>query len=344
MTFYQELTSLAIELEQKLFDLKNQRILITGGSGFLGFNFAHLFLLANKKFNLNLNITVTAQTALNPTLSRYNFDYLKGNLLDYEFISTLETYDSIINLAGFAQPSLFMHDPVATIRINTEVCDSLLKKITNTGTFLYMSSSEVYTNSRLNSSSESNLGLIEPSNGRAQYIYSKLLGESICNRESNDTKKNIKIARLATVYGPGFKLNDQRVMSELIHQALAHKKIKLIDQGTAVREYLYIMDAIKALFNITFFGVSPLYNIGAGKEGTITIREVAQKIAHLTESILSVPTNDDNPLHASKYVGLDISRYEKEFGEINQIPFDQGLLNAISWAQHELYKIPINAK
>jgi nucleoside-diphosphate-sugar epimerase len=207
-----------------------------------------------------------------------------------------------------------------------------------------MSSSEVYTNSKLNSSSESDLGFIEPSNGRAQYIYSKLLGESICNRELNDTKKNIKIARLATVYGPGFKLNDQRVISELTHQALVNKKIELLDLGTAVREYLYISDAIKALFNITFFGGFPLYNIGAGKGGAITIREVAHKIANLTETSLVIPTNDANPLHASKYVGLDITRYEKEFGAINKISFDQGLQNTISWAQQELYNLPNKGK
>lgn len=337
MNLHQELTNLALELEEKFRDLQNQRILITGSSGFLGFYFGYLLLLANKKFNLKMNLDLNAQTTLNSKLNEYNFNYLKGNLFDNEFLSNLGTYDSIINLAGFAQPSIFMQDPIATMRINSEVCNYLLKKIHNSGYFLYISSSEVYTNSKLKSSSESDLGFIEPSNGRAGYIYSKLFGESICNRELNDTNKNIKIARLATVYGPGFKLNDKRVISELTHQALINKEIKLLDHGAAVREYLYISDAIKALFNITYFGRFPLYNIGSGKDGAITIREVAQKISNITETSLVIPTNDANPLHASKFVGLDISRYEQEFGAIKKASFDEGLLNTISWAKQELY-------
>jgi dTDP-glucose 4,6-dehydratase/UDP-glucuronate decarboxylase len=334
MQLTQELIELVFELEEKFYNLRNKKILITGSSGFLGFYFSHLFLMANKKFNLGINLTLTSQTEVHKSLSQYEFSYYKGNLLDKNFITSFNTYDSIINLAGFAQPARFLLNPIDVIKINTEVCEQLLKRLRNSGQFLFISSSEIYTNSKNLPATESDIGSIKTDNLRAPYIYSKLLGESICMKEISSCKKDIKIARLSTVYGPGFKINDKRVVSELIEQGLQFKNIRLLDQGTAVREYLYITDAIRALFNITFFGKSPLYNIGSGKLGSITIKELAEKIAQLTQSGLSLPIHESNDLHASGYVALDVTKYEREFGKILNIPLDKGLGNTIDWVRN----------
>lgn len=328
----QDIANLTLELEQKLLSLRKSKILITGSSGLLGFYFSNFFLFANKQLNLNMNITLTGRSPLNLSFNDYN--YVQGDLLDNNFISNFEIYDCILNLAGVAQPILFMRNPSATMRINTEVCNSLLQKLDDNGTFLYISSSEVYTNSKLTLSSESDLGFTAPSNPRAIYIYSKLLGESICNSEIRNSNKNIKIARLASVYGPGFRIEDQRVMSSFILQAIVNNKINLLDQGNSVREYLYISDAIKSLFNLTFFGGSSLYNVGAGKQGSISIIELAKKISLLTNATINLPDLDSNPLHASNHVGLDITKYKGEFGELYKVSLDEGLQRTISWTQH----------
>jgi UDP-glucuronate decarboxylase len=337
MQFSQELANLALELEDKFYKLRNQEILITGSSGFLGFYFSNLFLLANKKFNLGINITLTSQTELHKSFNQYEFFYCKGDLLDKNFISQFKTFDSIINLAGFAQPARFLRSPIDVIKINTEACELLLKKLNNSGQYLFISSSEVYTNSKIRPSTESDIGNIQPNNFRAPYIYSKLLGESICMKEIESSNKNIKIARLSTVYGPGFRINDKRVVSEFIEQGILFKKIQMRDRGAAVREYLYISDAIRALFNITFFSKSILYNVGAGKLGSITISGLAEKIAFLTQSDLRFPTYETNDLHASQHVALDVNKYEQEFGKVFNKTLDYGLESSIDWANNELY-------
>lgn len=133
----------------------------------------------------------------------------------------------------------FIADPISTIKINTEIVSCLLKKINPLGSFLFLSSSEVYANTQINLNQEDMNSCINSNHPRAAYILSKLMGESICFAESTNSNKNIKIARLSMVYGPGIKKNDKRVISQFLHQAVFNDKIELLDQGKAQRS-IYI--------------------------------------------------------------------------------------------------------
>jgi UDP-glucuronate decarboxylase len=325
------------ELKLILFQLKDKKILVTGASGHLGYCLLLIFLQGNRDFNLNLKITAISRGKLNQIFLDYKNEFLslKGDLTDHNFINNLEDYDLIFHLAGYAQPTKFISDPKSTILINTEAVSLLLNKVNLNGRFLFISSSEVYTNSNIGKNNEKSIGLITPDHPRSPYILSKLLGEALCSQELANSNKKISIARLSMTYGPGINVNDSRAVSSFIYQALTNKSIALIDQGTAKREYIYVMDAIVALIKISIQGEGYIYNIGAGNEGSITILETAKVIAKLTGSEVILPEHNFNLLSARNNVELDIDKYTTEFGSPYKITFNQGIDKTIKWFKEE---------
>lgn len=337
MYINEEISTLVAEFEKPLKKWRNHRVLVTGSTGHLGYYFSNFLLQSNKDLDLHLELTFTSKGFMDNSFTKYKSDYVyvQGNILDEGFIDNLGQFDCIIHLAGYAQPSIFMADPTSTIKINTEIVSCLLKKLNPLGSFLFLSSSEVYANTQKSLNQEDINSCINPNHPRAAYILSKLLGESICFTESTNSNKNIKIARLSMVYGPGIKKNDKRVISQFLYQAIFDDKIQLLDQGKAQREYLYILDAVRALLNIIFFGKEPIYNIGSGISGSISIIEVAKTIANLANVNIETPENDFNYLGARNQVGLDISRYESEFGFPLKTNFEAGISNTFNWIQSE---------
>jgi len=329
----QDIVKLIHDQENNLIKLKNSSVLVTGASGHLGFYFLLILLESNYLFNLNLNITSSSKGPLNKVFNKYNdkFTQLIGDITTADFLETPKTYDFIIHLAGYAQPIKFIQDPLSTITLNTVSLSKLIKKIKKGGKFLYLSSSEVYTNSNFKSTTEDTIGSVSVNHPRAGYILSKKLGEVICLNSNQYSDTQIKVARLATTYGPGIKIGDTRAISQFFAQALKQKKITLVDDGSAIREYMYVADAVSALLNILITGESDIYNIGAGKFGRTTILEMAKKIATLTSSELCFSNTDSKKLSAQKIVNLDVSKYETEFGATSQQEVLSGLSKTLNW-------------
>ena len=332
-----EISSLIDEFEQPIKKWQNSKILVTGCSGHLGYYFSNFLLHSSKSLNLNLGLTFTSKGKMRTSLLNSNSEYnhFSGDITEHGFLNNFEHFDCIIHLAGYAQPSVFIADPLSTIKINTEIVIGLLKKLNPNGSFLFLSSSEVYTDSQSDLNNENTKSYVTSNHSRAPYILSKLLGESICLSESASSKKNIKIARLSMVYGPGIKKGDKRVISQFLDQAINENKIELLDQGKAQREYLYIIDSLRALLNILFFGKETLYNIGAGDSNSISISQAAEIIAKIAGVSLKIPESNLNQLGARNKVGLDISRYESEFGKLSIIPFKEGILKTWDWVKND---------
>lgn len=330
-----EISTLLFEFEKPLEKWKNYRILVTGSSGHLGYYFSIFLLQINKFLNLNLTLTFTSKGPMHRSFLKFEsgFQHMQGDILENGFIDGFGEFDCIFHLAGYAQPSKFITDPSSTIKINTEIVTNLLKKVNTSGSFLFLSSSEVYTNSQLKLNNENMNSCVSSNHPRAPYILSKLLGESLCLSELINSKKNIKIVRLSMVYGPGIKKNDTRVISELLYKAIINKKITLLDTGTAQREYLYILDALRALLNVILFGKQTIYNIGAAAYGSITVAEVANIIANIAQVNLEIPEDHDNNIGARNRVNLDISRYESEFEIPVKVTFNKGISRTFEWAQ-----------
>jgi len=316
--------------------LKNKEILITGATGLLGQYFIAFFLKALEKKNKPKNITLIHKNKvpnyLNFLKKNKLFKFYKIDLSKKKIPSN-KKYDYIIHLATYGQPKKFLADSLKTFILNTSILKDLIFSLKKRGIFLFLSSSEVYFGLK-NKPKESDIGKINTSMDRAAYIFSKLSGETFLNIYKKKYNLNTKSVRLCLAFGPGNKKNDNRVIYELIKKGLIKKKISLQDNGTSMRSYIYILDAMKMIINIMFFGKHSTYNVGGNK--LISIKKLGKEISKILKCPFESSKNKVKNLSAPQIASVNSELYKKEFGSLSYKNFNTSLKKTIEW-QRFLY-------
>jgi UDP-glucuronate decarboxylase len=316
--------------------LRDKTILVTGASGLLGTYF--LATLAHLKEN-GTPLKVIAQVRSEPAphtaeiIKRGGFKLAQVNLADYQECFSLPDADVVIHSAGYAQPAIFMANPAATFQVNTTATATLLQKLKLGGSFLFLSSSEIYSGLKKSLVNESDIGTTTPLHPRASYIEGKRGGETICNAYRSKGVRAVS-ARLALAYGPGTRKNDKRALNSFIEKALCKKQIELMDAGKAIRTYCYVSDAVELMWQAALHGTQPVYNIGG--HSTVTIGELAKLVGEITNVPVSFPATQAEVAGAPEEVRLDLTRPETEFRKSNHVSLEDGLRATIEW-QRELY-------
>ena len=314
--------------------LKDKSILITGASGLVG-----LFLISSlKRVQKDLNISITAWVNNEvPDFIETNFkncNIIKGDITDIEIFKNLTQFDYIIHSAGYGQPIKFVKNKVKTIQINTESTTRLFNLLKKEGTFLFISSSEIYNGLETVNITEDMMGNTNTNHFRSCYIEGKKCGESICQAFAEDGY-NVKIARLSLAYGPGTRRDDERVINTFIKKGLQNDSINLMDNGLAIRTYCYITDAVEMLWNITLNGRETVYNVGGVT--TTSIVELANTIGKLINKPVQLPLVlqplEGNP----KIVNISCARYITEFNKTVFVSLKEGIEKTINW-----YKLIFN--
>jgi len=317
-------------------DLYERKILVTGASGLLGTYF--LATLANLR-ETGVPLNVIAQVRSDPgvhtteIVKRGGFTIVKSDISDFQQCSLLPEADVIIHSAGYAQPLIFMANPLPTIQINTTATATLLKKLRPGGSFLFISSCEVYSGLNKSIVKESDIGTTTPLHPRSSYIESKRCGEAICNAYRNNGVRAVS-ARVALTYGPGTRKHDKRAVNSFIEQAICQGHVKLLDAGRAVRTCCYVTDAVELMWQAALHGTQPVYNIAG--HSTVTISELAKLIAEISGVPLTIPESQVEVAGAPEEVLLDLTRSESEFQKRTYVNLEDGLRSTIKW-QRQLY-------
>jgi nucleoside-diphosphate-sugar epimerase len=226
-----------------------------------------------------------------------------------------------------------MANPVATLQINVTATIALLQRLRPNGSFLFMSSSEVYCGLADSMFREDNIGTSTPYHQRASYIEGKRSGEAVCSAFSSQGTRAIAI-RLGDVYGPGTRMHDKRALNSFIEKGLLKKKIELLDSGSAMRTYCYVADALELILNILFSGKRAVYNIGG--RSSASIAELALLIGKLTDAEVIFPDKETAVAGSPSVLRLDLGRVDAEFAKTEYLGLNEGLMRTIGW-QRELY-------
>jgi nucleoside-diphosphate-sugar epimerase len=317
-------------------ELNNKIIILTGASGLLGVHFLGTIRNLNSNYNFNIKtiaITRNKQDGFFSELANFKgVTILTGDITDNNILQSLPNADYIIHAAGYGQPGKFMEDGVKTIMLNTYSTFELFTKLNLGGKFLFLSTSELYSGLEKSPFSETQIGTTNTDHPRSCYIEGKRCGEAIVNAYRN-MGVDAKSARLSLAYGPGTQKGDKRVLNSFIEKAL-NGKIDMMDDGSAMRTYCYISDAIRMLWHILLEGKEAIYNVGGTSK--VSILELAQMIAQFTNVNVTLPNSSQGISGAPNNVYLDMSKTENEF-KINQYtPLDIGLKKTILW-QKDLY-------
>ena len=314
-------------------NLDGYQILLTGSSGLIGRNILNFLntLLLSGRFTFTVD-ALSMNSMHNQDKYHRNVEFKKGDLsLGLEDFN-LKKYNYIIHAATYGQPGKFTAQPLETLSLNGTLVIELAKHLDSQGTFLFLSSSEIYVGSTTAPNIETDLGKVSIESPRAAYVYGKIFGE-VALMQMRD-RFQVRIGRIALSYGPGTKLGDSRVLNQLIYRGMTEGKIELADSGKALRTYCYVRDTVEMLLNVFFWGRSEIYNIGG--VSSVSIRELGEEISKIMNVPFSFPSAIGSHPDSPEQVKLDTSKYRNEFGEVAFIKLSEGLRRTVEWQRTAL--------
>lgn len=275
-------------------------VMITGATGLVGSFITDMLLYLNQEKNAGITIYAgsrSAQRIFDRFGNAPGLEVLEQNVIKpFAFGRHL---DYIIHAASNAYPKAMNEEPVETIMANIQGTTNLLELGKGCGAkrLLFVSSGEVYgkCDEKIGKFTEDYSGYLDSINPRSCYPQAKRMAETLCVSFQKEYGFESVIARLCHTFGPNVTSNDNRATVQFFNNAACGEDIVLKSEGLQTRSYQYIADSAAALLTILLEGESgSAYNI-ANDESTISIRNLAEKIAAAagTKAIVKAPTQSD---------------------------------------------------
>ena len=260
--------------------LKNKTVMITGASGMVGSYMLYVLLMLNDEKHYGIKVDAVMRNVNKLPEEIKNREDVNVVVADVtKDIPDVGDIDYIIHAASPASPLIMQNQPVETIAANTIGTFKTLElaKEKNAEGYLFISSREIYGQPDEGQEFfyENTYGFVDQLNPRSCYSEGKKAAETMCVCFHEEYGLNTKIARLAHTYGPGMSIYDGRVQADFLKNVYHNEDIVLKSEGTAVRTYTYIADAIAGMYRILLDSEDIVYNIG-NEAGKVSIRDLAE--------------------------------------------------------------------
>ena len=260
--------------------LKNKTVMITGASGMVGSYMLYVLLMLNDEKHYGIKVDAVMRNVNKLPEEIRNREDVNVVVADVtKDIPDVGDIDYIIHAASPASPLIMQNKPVETIAANTIGTFKTLElaKEKNAEGYLFISSREIYGQPDEGQEFfyENTYGFVDQLNPRSCYSEGKKAAETMCVCFHEEYGLNTKIARLAHTYGPGMSIYDGRVQADFLKNVYHNEDIVLKSEGTAVRTYTYIADAIAGMYRILLDSEDIVYNIG-NEAGKVSIRDLAE--------------------------------------------------------------------
>lgn len=305
-----------------------KRILVTGGAGFIGSHLCERLLKDGNDVICLDNYFTGNKDNIRHLISNDHFELVRHDITQPY---TAEV-DEIYNLACPASPIHYQHDPVKTIQTCVIGSMNMLGLAKRVGAkILQASTSEVYGDPNIHPQVESYWGNVNPIGIRSCYDEGKRCAETLFMDYHRQNALRIKIIRIFNTYGPRMSMNDGRVVSNFIVQALRGEDITIYGDGKQTRSFQYVDDLVEGMVRMMETRDDFLGPVNIGNPGEFTMLELAQKVIELTGSdskIIFKPLPQDDPRQRKP----DITIAHRELGgwEPN-IKLDEGLRRTIDY-------------
>jgi UDP-glucuronate decarboxylase len=256
------------------------KILVAGGAGFLGSHLCEALLKKGHEVICLDNFYTGSKQNVAHLLTDPKFEIIRH---DVTFPIYLEI-DGIFNLACPASPKHYQSNPVQTLKTSVHGAINLLGLAKRTGArILQASTSEIYGDPNISPQVEEYWGNVNPIGIRSCYDEGKRAAETLFMDYYRQHQVDIRIARIFNTYGPRMAIDDGRVVSNFIVQALSGQDITIYGDGTQTRSFCYVSDLVEGLIRL-FFNDSTIGPVNLGNPSPIPIKELASEILQLTNS------------------------------------------------------------
>ena len=309
-------------------------IVITGGSGFVGSYLCEKLINDGHKIIVIDNLLTGSTENINDLLDNKNFSFIEQDVQDH--IEIEDKVDYVLHFASAASPKAYTEHPVNTLKagsVGTINTLGLAKK--HSAEYLLASTSEVYGDPLISPQNEEYWGNVNPNGERSMYDEAKRFAEAAVATYSRSYGLKTKIVRIFNTYGPRMQLNDGRVVTNFIVQALRNENITIYGDGTQTRSFSYVEDTVAGIISLMNSTEYDVFNIGNPNE--MTVGQLAEKIIKLTDSTseikyLELPNDDP------KQRKPDITKAKTKLNWEPKVNLDEGLAKTISWVKEQLSK------
>jgi UDP-glucuronate decarboxylase len=308
------------------------RILVTGGSGFLGSHLCEKYLGAGHDVIAVDNFFTGHRENVKHLLDNHNFELIRHDVTMPLFVEV----DLVVNMACPASPVHYQKFPVQTLKTSLLGAINMLGLAKRTGARIFQAStSEVYGDPLQSPQTEEYWGNVNPIGIRSCYDEGKRAAESLFFDYQRQFGTDIRVARIFNTYGPRMAANDGRVVSNFIVQALRGEPITIYGDGSQTRSFCYVDDLIEGIFKLTLKDDVPLGPINLGNPNEFTMLELAEKIVKLTNSnskISLLPLPSDDP----KQRKPDITKASETLDWSPMVQLQEGLSKTIQYFEKRI--------
>ena len=307
-------------------------ILVTGGAGFIGTNLVEKFI--DKQHNVIVidNLLTGSKKNLEHFFNSENFSFIELDVQNH--IEVAEDLDYVLHLASPASPKAYAQHPINTLKAGSiGTINTLGLAKAKNAKYLLTSTSEIYGDPLVSPQPESYWGNVNPNGTRSMYDEAKRFAEAAVSSYNRIYDLDTRILRLFNTYGPKMKINDGRVVTNFIHQAITGNDMTIYGQGNQTRSFCYIDDTVSGILKAMESDNSEVFNIGNPNE--ITILQLAEKIIELTNSkseIKFVKLPEDDPMQRKP----DISKANNKLNWFPEVSLEEGLKKTIEWIENSI--------
>jgi len=307
--------------------INQNKILITGGAGFLGSHLTERLLQEGNDVLVVDNFFTGSKQNLAHLMGNPNLEIMRHDVTFPLYVEVNQIY----NLACPASPMHYQYDPVQTTKTSVHGAINMLGLAKRTrARILQASTSEVYGDPEVHPQPEGYLGRVNPIGIRSCYDEGKRCAETLFFDYFRQHQTDIKVVRIFNTYGPRMHPNDGRVVSNFIVQALQGKDITIYGDGSQTRSFCYVDDLIEAIVRMmaTEVGFTGPVNIGNPTE--FTMLELAEIVLRLTSSkskIVYQPLPSDDPKQRQPNTELA----KAKLGWTPKVTLEDGLKETISY-------------
>ncbi len=307
--------------------MSDRRILVTGGSGFLGSHLCDRLIARGDDVLCVDNLFTGRKRNVAHLIGTPQFEFMRHDVTFPLFVEV----DRIFNLACPASPVHYQHDPVQTTKTSVHGAINMLglaKRLK--ARILQASTSEVYGDPVQHPQTEEYWGHVNPIGPRSCYDEGKRCAETLFFDYHRQHNLEIKVARIFNTYGPRMHPNDGRVVSNFIVQALKGDDITLFGDGQQTRSFCYVDDLIEALLRLMDTPAEITGPINCGNPVEFTMRELAELTIKLTGSksqIVHKPLPADDPRQRQP----DITKAKTHLKWEPAVQLEEGLTRTIAY-------------
>ena len=306
--------------------MSKKRVLITGGAGFIGSHIAEILVKDRNNVIVLDNFFTGSKANVSHLLDNKNFELIRHDITE----DILLEVDQIYNLACPASPIHYQNNPIKTIKTNVLGTLNMLgmaKRVK--ARILQASTSEVYGNPLEHPQKESYWGNVNTIGIRSCYDEGKRISETLCFDYHRYNSVDIRVIRIFNTYGPRMHVEDGRVVSNFIVQALKNKNITIFGDGSQTRSFCYVDDLVNGIIKMmnqdNFVGP-----VNLGNDGEFTVKELAEMVISLTNSKSKIeykPLPSDDPTRRRP----DLNLAKEKLNYTANISLKEGLLKTIHY-------------